>query len=66
MTGGEASLQKRVAALASRRSKSPSHIEEFRSAVVVEVERWTAGFEPNGRRLLEAVEAYDRAKGGSR
>lgn len=57
----------RVAALAKRRSKAPSHVEEMRSAVVAELQRWAKpGGQVYPQNLLAAVERYDRAKGGPR
>lgn len=59
MTGA---FTERVAALAGRRSKSPSRVEEFRSAVVRELEDWNDGLVIAPVNLLVAVERYDAAK----
>lgn len=56
-------LNERVAALSKRRSKSPSHVEELRSAVLRELEDWREGLIFSPVNLLVAVERYDEAKG---
>lgn len=60
-------LGARIDACDARRSKSPSHIEEFRTAVVTELLSWKAAGVPiDAESLLIAVERYDRAKGCAR
>lgn len=56
-------VKERVNALAAKRSKSPSHIEALRSAVVSELEDWRDGLVIAPVNLILAVERYDAAKG---
>jgi hypothetical protein len=51
--------RERVEALLGRRPKSPSHVEELRSAVVRELEDWTDGLVIAPMNLVAAVEQYD-------
>jgi hypothetical protein len=56
-------MGERIAALHARRSKSPSHVEEMRTAIVAELIGWTEGNDIDPWALIYAVEAYDAAKG---
>lgn len=62
----EKSPRERVDALANRRSRSPSHVEELRSAIVRELEDWRDGLIIAPCNLITAVERYDDAKKGGR
>jgi hypothetical protein len=59
-------MGERIAVLHARRSKSPSHVEEMRTAIVAELIGWTDGKDIDPWALIYAVEAYDGAKGGNR
>lgn len=49
----------------NRTSKSPSHVEEFRSAILAEVVRASDTDKPlRTGVVLRAIERYDRAKAG--
>jgi hypothetical protein len=58
-----AEFRERVDALSARTSKSPSHVEVFRSTVVQELGKRANGGALSARNLLEAVERYDEVKG---
>lgn len=62
----EQALRERLEYAYGRASKSPSHIEEFRSAVLEAAQALVDGFVPTPEDLLDAVERYDAAKGGAR
>lgn len=54
----------RIKRILDRTSKSPSHIEDFRSEVIAVCAGFGAEMPEMARNLLcEAVEAYDEAKG---
>jgi hypothetical protein len=57
-------MGERIAALHARRSKSPSHVEEMRTAIVAELIGWTEGHDIDPWALINAVETYDNAKRG--
>lgn len=58
--------EQRIAACEQRTSKSPSHAEDLRSAVVRELRDWHEGLVVSMPNLLTAVERYDEAKGGGK